>query len=198
MTQQRHVVPRAVPKAERVLLTPAVEALVGQTTGVQEMYDVVDRETIRRQVRSIPDQDPRHWDEELAKPRYGGTTTPPMLVTHIASRIAPDVEDDLNELMAANWFRDTGDSETVSDRRGMTRIDTVSGTRRRIHTSDEVEMYRYPRVGDRIFYETRCTSIEEIRIRGGSTPALISRTETRYWNQDDETIMIFSGAGLDY
>ena len=45
----------------------AVQALVGQSTGVQEMYDVVDKETIRRHVRCIPDQDPRHWDEELAK-----------------------------------------------------------------------------------------------------------------------------------
>ena len=198
MTQHGPVVPRAVPKEDRVLLTPAVEALVGQSTGVQEMYDVVDKESIRRQVRSIPDQDPRHWDEELAKPRYGGTTTPPLLVTFIASRAAPDVEDDLNELMVANWFRDTGNSETASDRRGITPIDTVAGTRRRIHTGDEVELYRYPRVGDRIFYETKRTFIGEIRMRGGTTPALMSRTETRYWNQDDETIMLFSGSGLDY
>lgn len=198
MTQRRHVVPTAVPKEERVLLTPKVEALVGETTGVKEMYDVVDRETIRRHVRDIPDQDPRHWDEELARPRFGATTTPPMLVTHIAVRIPPHIEDDLNELMNEYWFRDTGDSDTASGGKRLTRIDSVTGTRRRIHTSDDVEMFRYPRVGDRIFYETTRTSIEEIRVRGGTVPALISRTETRYWNQDDETIMNLGSTDIDY
>ena len=83
------------PSADRVLLTPEVQALIGRTTDVVEMHDVVDRETIRRHVRAIPDQDPRHWDEELARPRYGGVTSPPMLAAHIAQRSPPDVEDDL-------------------------------------------------------------------------------------------------------
>ena len=40
--------------------------------------------------------------------------------------------------------------------------------------------------------------IEEIRIRNRTTPALMHTTETRYWNQDDETIMIFRTTGMDY
>ncbi len=198
MTQQGRVVPRAVPKADRVLLTPAVEALLGQSGGVQEMYDVVDKETIRRHVRGIPDQDPRHWDEELAKPRYGGTTTPPVLVSFIANRIAPDVKDDMNELMLEDWFRDEASSEAASEEKGMVRVGTVAGTRSHFHTGDEVELYRYPRVGDRIYNETKYSLIEEIRMRAGTTPALMSTTETRYWNQNDETIMVFRTTGMDY
>ena len=198
MARQRRVAPTAVPEEERKLLTPEVQAVVGQSTGVQEMYDVVDKETIRRHVRCIPDQDPRHWDEELAKPRYGSTTTPPVMVSFIANRIPPHVEDDLNELMQRDWFRDEGSSEAASEEKGMTRVGSVADTRSHFHTGDEVELYRYPRVGDRIFHETKYTLIEEIRIRKGTTPALMSTTETRYWNQDDETIMIFRTTGMDY
>ena len=188
---------RAVPEHERVLLTPEVEALLGKGTGVEQMHDVVDRETIRRHVRAIPDQDPRHWDEELAKPRYGGTTTPPVLVSFIANRTPPDIEDDLNELMLEDWFRDEGTSERAAAEKGLARVGSVAGLRSHLHTGDEVELYRYPRVGDRIFHETKYTDIQEIRTRGGR-PTLMSTTETRYWNQDDETIMIFRTTGMDY
>ena len=196
MTQHGPVVPRAVPKEQRVLLTPAVEALLGQSTGVQEMYDVVDKETIRRHVRCIPDQDPRHWDEELAKPRYGGTTTPPVMVSFIASRTPPQVEDDLNEVLLNDWFRDSGASSAGGKR--LQRVGDVVGARSHFHTGDEVVLSRYPRVGDRIFFETKYILIEEMRMRGGTTPALTSTLETRYWNQDDETIMLFRNTGMDY
>ena len=61
---------------EPTLLTDEVKALIGQETELEEMYGVVDTETVRRYIIGIPDQDPRHWDEELASPRFGGTTTP--------------------------------------------------------------------------------------------------------------------------
>ena len=198
MTQHGPVVPRAVPKADRVLLTPEVEALLDQSTGANEMWGVVDAETIRRHVRNIPDQDPRHWDEELAKPRFGGTTTPPVLVSFISTRTPPEIPDDLHELMVADWFKDEGTSEAASHQRGLTRVGTVAATRSHFHTGDEVVLHRYPRVGDRIFSETKYSLIEEIRMRSGTTPALMSTTETRYWNQDDETIMIFRTTGMDY
>ena len=178
------------------LFTPEVEALIGQTTDVEQMYDVVDRESIRRFVRAIPDQDPRHWDEDLAKPRYGGVTTQAVMVSYIAGRVPPDEEDDLHEGMLEDWFRDGGGHRRGRSGRGLTPIRSVANTRTHLHTGDEVELYRYPRLGDRIFYRSRYSDIREKRSRSGR-PMLMVTTETRYWNQDDETIMIFRTAGVE-
>ena len=182
---------------DKVLLTPEVEALIGRSTDILEMHDVVDRETIRRHVRAIPDQDPLHWDEELAKPRYGGVTTPPMLAVHIAQRIPPEVEDDLNELMLEDWFRDNGrPSRARQVGRPLPSVRAVAGTRSQLNAGDEVELYRYPRLGDRIFYQTRYSGIQERRSRSGR-PMLMVITETRYWNQDEATIMILRTTGME-
>lgn len=179
------------------LLTPEVQALIGQTSEIVEMHDVVDRETIRRHIRAIPDQDPRHWDEELATPRFGGTTTPPMLAAHIAQRTPPEVPDNLNELMLEDWFRDDGGRPLILRTEGkLPSVRAVAGTRSQLNTGEEVELYRYPRIGDKIFYQSRYSGIFERRSRSGRL-ALMVITETRYWNQDDETIMILRTTGLE-
>ena len=93
---------------EPTLLTDEVKALIGQETELEEMYGVVDTETVRRYIIGIPDQDPRHWDEELASPRFGGTTTPPMMVHYISTRKPPWEEDEMSEIMAKDPFSDGG------------------------------------------------------------------------------------------
>lgn len=183
-------------ETQQVLMTPEVEALIGQATDVAQMYDVVDRESIRRFVTTIPDQDPRHWDEELAMPRYGGVTTPPVMVSYIAGRSAPWDEDQLNESMLDDWFRDGGGGRKRGSGTGLTPVRSLVNTKTHLHTGDEVELYRYPRIGDRIFSQTKYASIQEKKTRGGR-PMLMVTTETRYWNQDDETIMIFRTTGVE-
>ena len=93
---------------EPTLLTDEVKALIGQETELEEMYGVVDTETVRRYIIGIPDQDPRHWDEELASPRFGGTSTPPMMVHYISNRKPPWEEDEMSEIMAKDPFSDGG------------------------------------------------------------------------------------------
>ncbi|GIS64221.1 MAG: hypothetical protein CM1200mP3_04690 [Chloroflexota bacterium] len=56
---------------EKVLLTEAAKNLIGQTTGVVEMYGVVDGETGRDSFMPSPTRTPGFWDEELANPRFG-------------------------------------------------------------------------------------------------------------------------------
>ena len=56
-------------------------------------------------------------------------------------------------------------------------------------------MYRYPKVGDRIFYQSKWVDIQEkIGLRGRF---LLSTQETRYWNQDDEVICVIRAIGID-
>jgi acyl dehydratase len=180
------------------LLTPEVLALLGESTDVREMYDVVDRESLRRFANAIPDQDPRYWDEELAGPRFGGTTTTPVLVSFIANRQPPWAEDNLNDAMMENWFRDGGGHGRATDdsHRSLTPLRSLVDTKTHLHTGDEIELYRYPRIGDKIFSQSSYTDIQEKQSRSGR-PMLMVTTETRYWNQDDEVIMVFRTTGME-
>ncbi|HEX2172852.1 MAG TPA: MaoC family dehydratase N-terminal domain-containing protein [Dehalococcoidia bacterium] len=176
------------------LLTPAVKALIGQSTEVTEMYGVIDQETVRRHICGIPDQDPRHWDEEVAGPRYGGTTTPPLLVTYVGGRKPPWEPDTMHQLMLEDWHRDGAGMQRQM--RGLPSIRSVAPTRSHLNGGEEVELFRYAKIGDRIFFQTRYVDIQEKVGRDGR-PFLLVIRETRYWNQDDETICIVRNLGIE-
>lgn len=177
------------------LLTPDVKALIGQASDVTEMYGVVDQESVRRFIVGIPDQDPRHWDAELASPRFGGTTTPAAMVSYIGNRQPPWQADHFHELMLENPLRDQV-SMHRAETGGLPDFRSVAKTKSHLHGGDEVEIFRYPNLGDRIFYQTRYANIEEKVGRDG-TPFLVITRETRFWNQDDETILIVRALGLE-
>jgi N-terminal half of MaoC dehydratase len=179
---------------QQTLLTPEVKALIGQTTEVIEMYGVIDLETIRRYVIGIPDQDPRHWDEELAKPRYGGITSPGLMVSYVAGRKPPWEPDHLHEDLLTDWFRDG--ASMARQETGLPSIRSVAKTRSHLHAGDEVEIYRYPKLGDRIFYQSTYNDIQEKKDHSGR-PFLLLTRETRYWDQDNETICIVRTLGIE-
>ena len=156
------------------LLTPELKELIGYSTEPVEMYDVIDRETIRRFVIGIPDQDPRHWDDELAKPRYGSVTTPPMLLTYMANRKPPYEASGRGMKRAEKALPPIGQRTKVT---------------RHLHGGDEFELFRYAKLGDRIFYQRRYVNIEE-KVGRSEEPFLLVTFETRYWNQDNETILV--------
>jgi hypothetical protein len=169
------------------LLTPEVKALIGQTTEVVEMYGEIDKETVRRLVHGIPDQDPRYWDDTLAAPRYGATTMPPLTAIYAAPRRPPWEEDDLDDIMNADWFSDASGA-MYRHTQALPDFRSASHTTRHLHAGDEIEMYRYPKLGDRIFYQSKYASIQEKMGKRG--PFLLVIRETRYWNQDDALICI--------
>ncbi len=181
-------------ESEQTLMTPEVKALIGQKTEVQEMYGTVDVETVRRFVVGIPDKDPRHWDEELARPRYGGTTTPPCMVRYIGSRIPPWEPDRMHEIMVADPFHDSGGGMRTKE--GLPEIRDVAHTRSHLHAADAMEVRRYPKIGDRIFSQSEWVDIEEKAGRDGRRFLLATR-ETRYWNQDDELLLIARSVGVE-
>lgn len=180
---------------KKALMTPKVKALIGQTSEVVEMYGTVDIESIRRFCNGIPDQDPRHWDEALAKPRFGGVTAPVLMVTYIARRKPPWEEDMMDQITAKDWHTDGGGgmgrkAETLPSLR------SVAGTHSHLHAGDSFEVFRFPRVGDKIFFQTKYLDIQEKIGRRGETFLLVT-TETRFWNQNDETICIFRATGAE-
>ena len=66
--------------------------------------------------------------------------------------------------------------------------------KRHLHAGDEVEILRYPKIGDRIFYQSKYVDIQEKQGREG--PFLLITSEQRFWNQDDETICIQRTLGI--
>ncbi len=182
-------------KNTQTLLTPAVKALIGTTNEVTEMYGTIDQETVRRYVVGIPDQDPRHWDAELAGPRFGGPTTPAVMVTYVAARQPPWQPDEFHERMLEDPLRDSVQMVRSSDDL-LAAIRSAAPTTSHLHAGDEVEMYRYPALGDRIFFQTRYADIQE-KVGSDGQPFLLITRETRYWNQNDETILVLRQLGIE-
>ena len=181
-------------EATQTLLTPEVKALIGQSSEVREMYGTVDVETVRRFIVGIPDQDPRHWDEELARPRFGGTTTPPCMVSYIGSRVPPWEPDRMHETMLADPFHDSGGGMRTKE--GLPEIRDVASTRSHLHAGDECEVLQYPKIGDRLFFQSKWVDIQEKTGRDGRHFLLATR-ETRYWNQNDEILLIARQVGIE-
>jgi hypothetical protein len=182
-------------QGEQALLTPEVKALIGRTTEVREMYGVVDQETVRRYIVGIPDQDPRHWDEELAKPRFGATTTPAVMLSYISGRKPPWEPDRMPEIMKRYPLSDGGGGMARLEG-GLPSLREVSPVRSHLHAGDEIEVLQYPKLGDRIFYQSRIADIVEKKGRDGK-PFLLLIRETQYWNQDNELLLKVRGVGIE-
>jgi len=146
-------------------------------------------------VVGIPDQDPRHWDEELAKPRFGGVTTPPLMITYIARRKPPWEEDQMDQVTERDWFHDSGGGMSRRPE-SLPSLRAVAGTRSHLHAGDEFELYRYPKLGDKIFYQTRYVDIQE-KLGRRDEPFLLVTMETRFWNQNSETICVLRTIGAE-
>lgn len=182
-------------ETQKSLLTPEVKALIGQSTQVVEMYGTVDLESIRRYVHGIPDQDPRHWDEDLAKERFGGVTTPAVMVNYIANRKPPWEEDRMHDILIDDPFNDGGGGMGRKED-ALPSIRDVAPTRSHLHAGDEIEVYQYPKLGDRIFYQSKWVDIQEKTGRDGRNFLLVTR-ETRYWNQNEDLLLIVRGVGIE-
>lgn len=185
-----------MPDAEQpVLMNDRVRSLIGRSTPIREMYGTVDVETVRRYIVGIPDQDPRHWDLAASKERFGKTTTPAVMVHYIAGRQAPWIPDQMHDVMAADPYSDSGYGAS-EEGDWLPSIRAVTPTRSHLHAGDEIEVLQYPKIGDRIFYQSRWVDIEEKRGRDGR-PFLLVTHETRYWNQDNQLLLMVRGVGIE-
>ena len=58
-----------------------------------------------------------------------------------------------------------------------------------LNAGNELELYQYPSIGDKIKFQNRYSDIRERGGRDGK-PFLIITRETTYWNQGDEVLCI--------
>ena len=182
--------------AERTsALTDEIRALIGVTgERVEASLWGIEREDLRRFTQAIMDPDPRYWDEAFAKTtKFGGIVTPPIYCTYLARKTPPGAEDPITRAFRENPNSD-GIGGVDGDRRGA--LPPIPTDLKRImNAGNEIELCKYPTLGDRIFSQARIADIKERAGRDGS-PMLFITTETIYTNQDGEVLCILRASTL--
>ena len=176
----------------RSAITPEVKAMIGLAGEVVESWGVVDAEYLRRFTQAVMDPDPRYWDEEFAKStQYGEIITPPIMVSYMTSRIRPDAEDPITKAF---------EEDPMSD--GIGRVERPGALPRVptdlvrvLNAGNELEIYKYPSIGDKIFFQNKYSDIRE-RVGRDGKPFLIVTTETTYRNQKEEVLCITRASSI--
>lgn len=169
------------------ILTPEMRAFIGKTGERVEAWGVVDEEYLRRFAQAVPDGDPLYWDEEYArKSMFKGLTVPPTMCTYMTDR--RPLSEFTGSLHANEGQR--------PERGRLPRLPAVPSLNRGgLQGGLEVEIYQYPKLGDRISYQRRYADIQE-RTGGDGRPILVTKTETTYWNQNNEVLCKLISTGI--
>ena len=170
-------------------LTDEIRALIGVSAErVEASLWGLEREDLRRFTQAIMDPDPRYWDEAFATTtRFGGIVTPPIYCTYLSRKTPPGADDPITRAFLANPNSDgIGGVADGGERRGA--LPTIPTDLKRImNAGNEIELYKYPTLGDRIFSQARIADVKE-RVGRDSNPMLIITTETTYTDQDGEAL----------
>lgn len=177
-------------------LTEEIRALIGVTgERVEANLWGIEREDLRRFTQAIMDPDPRYWDEAFAKTtKFGGIVTPPIYCTYLSRKTPPGADDPITRA-----FRDNPDSDGIggverSESRGA--LPPIPTDLKRImNAGNEIELYKYPTLGDRIFSQAKIADIKERAGKDGN-PMLFITVETIYTDQNGEALCILRASSL--
>ena len=176
-------------------LTDAVRAMIGVTAEkVEASLWGIEREGLRRFTQAIMDPDPRYWDDAFARTtRYGGIVAPPIYCTYLTSRMAPGEDDDVTRA-----FRDNPNSDGTGDirlfRRGaLPKIPT--DLKRRLNAGNEIELLKYPTLGDMIYSQAKYANIVE-RVGKDGTRMLIVTSEIAYTDQNGVKLCVIRQSSI--
>ena len=190
-------------------LTDDIKALIG-VEGEEHEVTVwgVEREGLRRFTQAVMDPDPRHFDEKFAKStvgysesgykqyfkkgfakstKFGETTTPGIYVTYL-NRTHPREDDPVTRAFKENPVSDGIGGVRTSSRPGAL-PDVPTDLVRVLNAGNEIEVYKYPSMGDRVFAKNKYHNITERVGRDGSHMLIITM-ETTYRNQDGTLLCI--------
>ncbi len=167
-------------------LTPEVKAMIGVTGELVECWGMVDKEYLRRFAQAVMDPDPRYWDEEFARnTHYGEIIAPPIMVSYMPGRLAPSEGDPITRA-----FQENPQSDGIGGvRRGGALPPIPTNLVRILNAGNELEIYKYPSIGDKIYFQNRYADIRERRGRDGE-PFLIVTVETTFRNQQGDVLCI--------
>lgn len=177
------------------VLTDEVRALIGVTAEkVQASLWGIEREDLRRFTQAIMDPDPRYWDDEFAKKtRFGGIITPPIYCTYIGRKTPPGADDPITRAFQENPESDGIGG--VEERRRGSLPPIPTPLKRILNAGNEIELYKYPTLGDRIFSQAKYADIKE-RVTKDGTRMLIVTTETAYTDQDGKLLCVLRASSI--
>ena len=173
-------------------LTLEVRAMIGVSGEVVEAWGVVDTEYLRRFTQAVMDPDPRYWDTEFAEStQYGEIITPPIMVSYLASRIRPDQDDPVSRA-----FQENPESDGIGSIERPGELPPVpTDLVRVLNAGNELEIYQYPSIGDKVFFQNKYSDIRE-RVGRDGKPFLIITRETAYKNQDGALLCITRASSI--
>ncbi|MDO8751030.1 MAG: MaoC family dehydratase N-terminal domain-containing protein [Dehalococcoidia bacterium] len=174
-------------------LTNEVKAMIGvEGEFIEASWWIVEKEGLRRFTQALMDPDPRMWDEEFAREsRFGEIVTPGIYVMYL-DKTPPWEEDPV-----ARGFRENPVSDGIGGvRAGRGALpDIPTDLVRILNAGNDIEVFQYPSLGDRIYAQSRYANIEERVGRDGSH-MLITTTETLYYNQRADLLCITRGSRI--
>lgn len=179
----------------KTVLTDEIRALIG-TTGerIEASLWGIEKEDLRRFTQAIMDPDPRYWDEEFAKTtKFGELITPPIYCTYLSRKTPPGADDPITRAFRENPYSD-GIGGVENRGRG-TLPPIPTDLKRVLNAGNEIEVYKYPTLGDRIFSQAKIANITERVGRDGS-PMLVITTETTYTDQNGETLCVLRASSI--
>jgi acyl dehydratase len=177
-------------------LTDEIRALIGVTGERVEIGPFgIEKEGLRRFTQAIMDPDPRYWDEAFAKTtKFGEIVTPPIYCTYLRSKTAPGEDDPITRAFRENPTSDgIGGVRDREEPGALPKIPT--NLMRVMNAGNEIEMFKYPTVGDRIFSQAKYADIRERVGRDGNSMLIIT-TETAFTNQKGELLCITRASGI--
>ena len=175
-------------------LTDAVRAMIGvQAERVQASLWGVEREDLRRFTQAIMDPDPRYWDDEFAKStRFGAIVTPPAYCMYLRTKTAAWEEDPITRAYREDPDTDAG----VTFRGGRGALPPIpTDLKRTLNAGTEIEVYKYPALGDVIFSQGRYADIKARSGKDGSS-FLIITTETVYTDQNGALLCLLRASSF--
>ncbi len=168
-------------------ITDEVKSYIGRE-GKEMVSDPVNASEVRRFIQAIMDPDPIHWDEAYAKKtRYGGVVAPPLFVTHIF-RTPAGAPDPLEER-----FKKDPDFDGQTPVRVGLQAPPLP-LKRNLNAGNDIEFFRYPRVGERIVAKSKILDIYEREGRSGKMVFMVN--ETVFKNDKGELLLISRQTGI--
>lgn len=181
---------------DKTFLTDEVKAVIGATADrVEASLWGIEKEGLRRFTQAIMDPDPRYWDEDFARTtKFGKIITPPIYCTYLGRKTPPGADDPISRAFRENPTSDgIGGLEKEDDGGVLPRVPTELV--RVLNAGNEIEVYQYPGLGDRIFSQARIADIRERVGRDGSH-MLIVTTETTFTNELEEVLCVVRAASM--
>ncbi|ODT82480.1 MAG: hypothetical protein ABS76_07625 [Pelagibacterium sp. SCN 64-44] len=180
-------------------LTHEIKALIGFTAEKVPVGPAwgIDREGIRIFTQAIMDQDPVFWDDDhAARTKFGEVVAPPIYCSYVGRKVSPGAPDALSEAFSENPTYDgsSGVRDEITQKPGsLPSIPTP--LKRNLNAGNEMELYKYPALGDRIFSQANYANIVG-RISSKGDPMLIVTTATTYTNQEGEVLCILRASNI--